>query len=81
MSTNEKRSDGRDVQADGKEKEVITREDLTGINNTATGEDRTEENRSERRFQEEHGNRKYKMHKNEPASKNQPRTNTGPGTV
>jgi|GEM_PF-4578897 len=81
MNTNHKSTDGREVQAGQKEKEVITREDLTGINKTATGDDVTEEKRAERRFQEQHGNRKYKMHSNEPASKNQPRTNTGPGTV
>jgi len=80
MNKDAKSTDGRDVQ-NGQEKEVITRKDLTGINETVSGDDRTEENRDERRHHEQHGNRKYKMHSNHSSAKDQPRTNTGPGTV
>lgn len=56
-------------------------EDLSGINENVSGDDRTQLNQEERHFQEKHGNRKYKAFTNHDSSHDQPTTNSGPGTV
>lgn len=56
-------------------------EDLEGINETVSGENRSELNEEERQHHEKHGNRKYKLFKNHDSSHDQPTTNSGPGTV
>lgn len=56
-------------------------EDLTGINDTVSGENRSELKDEERQNHEKHGNRKYKLFKNHDSSRDQLRTNSGPGTV
>ena len=56
-------------------------EDLEGINETVSGEDRSELHDEERQHNEKHGNRKYKLFKNHDSSHDQPTTNTGPGTI
>lgn len=55
--------------------------DLSGINENASGDNRSELNQEERHHQEKHGNRKYKAFTNHDSSHDQPTTNTGPGTV
>ena len=55
--------------------------DLTGINETVGGENRSELSDEERQHNEKHGNRKYKMFTNHDSSHDQPTTNTGPGTI
>ena len=81
MNANHKGTDGREVQ-DGHNKEnVNTKKDLTGINENVSGDNRTDENRADRRHHEQHGNRKYKMHSNHSSADDQPTTNTGPGTI
>lgn len=54
-------------------------EDLSGINENVSGDDRTQLNQEERHFQEKHGNRKYKAFTNHDSSHSQPTTTTGPG--
>ena len=56
-------------------------EDLSGINENVSGDDRSQLNQEDRHFQEKHGNRKYKAFTNHDSSHDQPTTNTGPGTV
>jgi hypothetical protein len=56
-------------------------EDLSGINENVSGDDRTELSQEERHYQEKHGNRKYKMFTNHDSSRDQPHNNAGPGTV
>lgn len=55
--------------------------DLSGINENVSGDDRSQLNQEDRHFQEKHGNRKYKAFTNHDSSHDQPTTNTGPGTV
>ena len=56
-------------------------EDLSGINENVSGDDRSELSQEERHHQEKHGNRKYKMFTNHDSSHDQPHNNAGPGTV
>lgn len=56
-------------------------EDLSGINENVSGDDRSQLNQEDRHFQEKHGNRKYKAFTNHDSSQDQPHTNSGPGTV
>ncbi len=54
-------------------------EDLSGINENVSGDDRTELGQEERHYQEKHGNRKYKAFTNHDSSHDQPTTSAGPG--
>ena len=56
-------------------------EHLSGINENVSGDNRSELGQEERHHQEKHGNRKYKAFTNHDSSQDQPKTNTGPGTV
>lgn len=56
-------------------------EDISGINENVSGDDRSQLNQEDRHFQEKHGNRKYKAFTNHDSSHDQPTTNSGPGTV
>ena len=56
-------------------------EDLSGINENVSGDDRSQLGKDDRHFQEKHGNRKYKAFTNHDSSHDQPTTNAGPGTV
>jgi len=47
--------------------------------NEASGINKSEEETEDRKFHEEHGNRKYKMFRNHSSADDQPATNTGPG--
>ncbi len=67
----------RNEQEQGNDKLGI--EDLSGINATVSGDDRTQLKQEERHFQEKHGNRKYKAFTNHDSSHNQPTTTSGPG--
>ncbi len=51
--------------------------DEIGINETISGDDRTEENRDSRRHHQAHGNRKYQSFRNHSSADDQPRTDTG----
>ncbi|WP_396178465.1 hypothetical protein [Flavobacterium sp.] len=62
-------------------KENLGVEDLTGINDNVSGDDRSQLNKEERHFQEKHGNRKYQSFTNHDSSHDQPTTTSGPGTV
>lgn len=56
-------------------------DDLTGINENVSGDDRSQLSTEERHHHEKHGNRKYKAFTNHDSSHDQPMTNSGPGTV
>jgi hypothetical protein len=58
-------------------KDLATHADDLGINETVSGDDRSEEVREQRRHHQEHGNRRYKMHSNHSSADDQPKTNTG----
>lgn len=77
MITNDRNSHGRDVQNEHNEDE---KKDFTGINQDVSGNDRTQEEKAERKIHD-HGRTKYKSHSNHSSADNQPKTNTGPGTV
>jgi hypothetical protein len=59
----------------------IGAEDLSGINENVSGDDRSQLSKDERHFQEKHGNRKYKSYTNHDSSHDQPKINSGPGTI
>jgi len=77
MNNDPKSSDGRDVQNGQIDKE---KKDLKGINEDVSGNNLIEENKEDRKFHE-HGRTKYKSHSNHSSADDQPRTDTGPGTV
>lgn len=54
--------------------------DLSGINENVSGDDRSQLGQEERQHNEMHGNRKYKMFTNHDSSRDQPHNNSGPGT-
>jgi hypothetical protein len=56
-------------------------EDLSGINENTSGDNRSQLGKEDRQFQEKHGNRKYKAFTNHDSSQSQPRTTAGPGTA
>ncbi|WP_432670883.1 hypothetical protein [Flavobacterium sp. SM2513] len=55
--------------------------DLSGINENVSGDNRSQLGKDDRHFQEKHGNRKYKAFTNHDSSQDQPHNNSGPGTV
>jgi hypothetical protein len=65
----------------GHENELLGIEDLSGINENVSGDDRSQLGKEDRQFQEKHGNRKYKAFTNHDSSHSQPRINTGPTTI
>lgn len=56
-------------------------EDVTGINSTVSGDDRSELKQEERTFQDKLGHKKYKAFTNQSSSENIPKTDNGPSTV
>ncbi len=56
-----------------------TEETNSEINNHVSYVNKSEEETTEDKFYEAHGNRKYKMFRNHSSADDQPRTDTGPG--
>ena len=73
--------DGQGFQNENQNDEKITRADISGINETVSGDDISELKKDERITHQQHGNKKHKLHKHDSAASHQPRTITGPGTV
>ncbi|RZJ72824.1 hypothetical protein [Flavobacterium sp.] len=68
------REDARDRRPENENEEPYI-----GADKDVSGNDITVEGREERRFHQNHGNRKYESNSNHSSADDQPTTNTGPG--